>query len=87
MSEDPDFKYIIRIANSDVSGEQKVAYALTSIRGIGERTSSAILQKLGLDSTLLAGKLTDKNIEDIEKYSKFLIINRGEKVLIKKEKI
>ena len=66
MSEDPNFKYIIRIANSDVSGEQKLAYALTSIRGIGERTSNAIIQKLGLSSTKLAGKLTDKNVEDIE---------------------
>ena len=26
MSEDPDFKYIIRIANSDVSGEQRLGY-------------------------------------------------------------
>ena len=66
MSEDPDFKYIIRIANSDVSGEGRLAYALTSIRGIGQRTSNAILQKLGLESTQLAGKLTDKNVEDIE---------------------
>jgi ribosomal protein S13 len=66
MSEDPDFKYIIRIANADVSGEEKLAYALTSIRGIGQRTSSAIIIKLGLDSTQLAGKLTDKNVEEIE---------------------
>lgn len=66
MSEDPDFKYIIRIANADVSGEEKLAYALTSIRGIGQRTSSAIVTKLGLDATQLAGKLTDKNVEEIE---------------------
>ena len=67
MSEDPNFKYIIRIANSDVSGEQRLGYALTSIRGIGSRISNAIIQKLNLDSEKLAGKLTDKNIEDIEK--------------------
>ena len=62
MSEDPDFKYIIRIANSDVSGEQRLGYALTSIRGIGSRISNAIIQKLNLDSEKLADKLTDKNI-------------------------
>ena len=66
MSEDPDFKYIIRIANSDVSGEQRLGYALTSIRGIGSRISNAIIQNLKLDSEELAGKLTDKNVEDIE---------------------
>ena len=67
MSEDPNFNSIIRIANSDVSGEQRLGYALTSIRGIGSRISNAIIQKLNLDSEKLAGKLTDKNIEDIEK--------------------
>ena len=66
MSDDPDFKYIIRIANSDVSGEERLAYALTSIRGIGLRISNAIINKLNLDSERLAGKLSDKEVESIE---------------------
>ena len=66
MSDDSDFKYIIRIANSDVSGEERLANALTSIRGIGPRISNAIVQKLKLDPNKLAGKLDDKNVEDIE---------------------
>ena len=66
MSEDPNFKYIIRIANSDVSGEQRLGYALTSIRGIGPRTSNAIIKKLKLDSEKLAGELSDKNVDKIE---------------------
>ena len=66
MSDDSDFKYIIRIANSDVSGEERLANALTSIRGIGPRISNAIVQKLKLDPNKLAGKLDDKNVEDFE---------------------
>ena len=66
MSEDPDFKYIIRIANSDVSGEERLGFALTSIRGIGTRISNAIIQKLKLDPSKLAGKLTDQNVSEIE---------------------
>ena len=66
MSEDPDFKYIIRISNSDVSGEERLAYALTSIRGIGPRISNAIINKLNLDAEILAGKLSDKDIDEIE---------------------
>ena len=66
MSDDSDFKYIIRIANSDVSGEERLANALTSIRGIGPRISNAIVQKLKLDPNKLAGKLDDKNVMDIE---------------------
>ena len=67
MSEDPDFKYIIRIANSDVSGEERLANALTSIRGIGPRISNAIINKLKLDARMLAGKLSDENVAEIEK--------------------
>ena len=66
MSEDPDFKYIIRIANSDVSGEERLGFALTSIRGVGPRISNAIIQKLKLNPEKLAGNLTDKNVDEIE---------------------
>ena len=66
MSEDPDFKYIIRIANSDVSGEERLGFALTSIRGVGPRISKAIIQKLKLNPEELAGNLTDKNVDEIE---------------------
>ena len=67
MSDDSDFKYIIRIANTDVSGEERLATALTSIRGVGSRISNAIVKKLELDPNELAGKLDDKNVENIEK--------------------
>jgi len=66
VADNSDFKYIIRIANSDVSGEERIGNALTSIRGIGPRISNAIIQKLGLDPNKMAGKLDDKNIVDIE---------------------
>ena len=66
MSEDPDFKYIIRIANSDVSGEERLGFALTSIRGVGPRICNAIIQKLKLNPEELAGNLTDKNVDEIE---------------------
>jgi small subunit ribosomal protein S13 len=66
VTDDSDFKYIIRIANSDVSGEERLVNALTSIRGIGPRISNAIVQKLKLDPNKLAGKLDDKNVVDLE---------------------
>ncbi len=76
MADDSDFKYIIRIANSDVSGEERIGNALTSIRGVGPRISNAIIQKLGLDPSKMAGKLDDKNIADIEN----MIINLNEHI-------
>ena len=76
MADNSDFKYIIRIANSDVSGEERIGNALTSIRGVGPRISNAIIQKLGLDPSKMAGKLDDKNIADIEN----TIINLNEHI-------
>jgi small subunit ribosomal protein S13 len=76
VSNDSDFKYIIRIANSDVAGEEQLANALTSIKGVGPRISNAIVQKLGLDPNELAGKLDDTNIENIEN----TIVNLNEHV-------
>ena len=76
MADNSDFKYIIRIANSDVSGEERIGNALTSIRGVGPRISNAIIQKLGLDPSKMAGKLDDKNIADIEN----MIINLNEHI-------
>tara|TARA_Y100000758_G_scaffold87652_1_gene59620 strand:- start:151 stop:612 length:462 start_codon:yes stop_codon:yes gene_type:complete len=76
VADDSDFKYIIRIANSDVSGEERIGNALTSIRGVGPRISNAIIQKLGLDPSKMAGKLDDKNIADIEN----MIINLNEHI-------
>ena len=62
MSDDSDFKYIIRIANTDVSGEERLASALTSIRGIGARISNAIVKKLELIK-LQSKKITAKNTD------------------------
>jgi small subunit ribosomal protein S13 len=76
VADNSDFKYIIRIANSDVSGEERIGNALTSIRGVGPRISNAIIQKLGLDPSKMAGKLDDKNIADIEN----TIINLNEHI-------
>tara|TARA_B100001146_G_scaffold168136_1_gene148923 strand:+ start:167 stop:628 length:462 start_codon:yes stop_codon:yes gene_type:complete len=76
VADNSDFKYIIRIANSDVSGEERIGNALTSIRGVGPRISNAIIRKLGLDSSKMAGKLDDKNIADIEN----TIINLNEHI-------
>ena len=66
VTEDSDFKYIIRIANTDISGEEKLVFALTAIKGIGPRISEAIIQKLNLNPNRLTGKLKDKNIAEIE---------------------
>ncbi len=40
-----DFKYIVRIANSDMPGDKGVVFALTAIKGIGDRVAEVIINK------------------------------------------
>ncbi|RZD48995.1 MAG: hypothetical protein CXT65_06650 [Methanobacteriota archaeon] len=38
-----DFAYILRMADSDVDGLRPIAIGLTSIKGVGMRTSQAVI--------------------------------------------
>jgi small subunit ribosomal protein S13 len=37
-----EFRYIVRVAGSDLDGKKKVEYGLTKIKGIGLRMAGAI---------------------------------------------
>ena len=58
-----DFKYIVRIANSDIDGEKNLVHGLTSIKGIGLHMSTLIIEKTGLDGNKKVGNLSDNEIE------------------------
>ena len=64
--EKDDFRYIVRIANTDVAGEKTLARGLTSIKGIGTHMSILIIDMTGLDRNLKMGNLTDAQIETIK---------------------
>ena len=51
-----DFSYIFRIAESDIDGLSPISIGLTSIKGIGLRTSQQICRLSGIDSKKL-GKI------------------------------
>lgn len=61
----PEFKYIVRLVNTDVPGDKQIQYALTMIRGIGYRTACALADALGVPRTMKIGNLTDEQIEEI----------------------
>lgn len=64
--EKSEFKYIVRIANTDLQGEKSIVVALTGVKGIGTRTAEILADKLGLDRKSRIGDLSDKEIEEIE---------------------
>ena len=62
----PDFKYIVRIANTDLKGEKNLVNGLTTIRGIGVRMGIFITDTSGIDRNVKVGDLTEAQIEKIK---------------------
>ena len=54
-----DFSYILRIADSDIDGLRPIAIGITSIKGIGMRTSQQICRLADIDGNKLGGHLSD----------------------------
>ena len=63
-----DFKYIVRIANSDMPGDKGVVFALTAIKGIGDRVAEVIINKTKLPRNEKIGNLSDEDIEKLEAF-------------------
>jgi len=64
---DDDFRYIVRIANTDINGEKKLIHGLTSIKGVGHHMSVLVANETGINRNVKFGDLTDAQIEKIQK--------------------
>ena len=62
-----DFRYIVRLANTDIDGEKTFVRGLTSIKGVGMHISVLIANETGIDKYVKMGDLTDAQIEKIQK--------------------
>src|SRR3989442_4920688 len=61
-----DFRYIVRMANTDLDGTRSVAYALTPISGVGIRVSEAVVDLAGVSRTERLGNLSEQDTDKIE---------------------
>ncbi|RLE65176.1 MAG: 30S ribosomal protein S13 [Thermoprotei archaeon] len=61
-----ELKYIVRIADKDLPGDKRLAYALALIKGIGINTAIALCRKLGLDPSIKLGTLSDSEIKKLD---------------------
>jgi len=64
--EKEDFKYIVRLASTDLDGKRRLVDALSDIRGIGYRTAILVADKVGLPRYEKIGNFDDTQIEKIE---------------------
>ena len=60
------FRYIVRIAATDISGELRTDHGLAEIKGVGVNLAHAICRVLNLDPSMKIGYLTDEEIAKIE---------------------
>ncbi len=60
------YRYIVRIAATDIPGHLKVPYGLALIKGVGVNLAYAICRLLGIDPEKRIGFLTDAEIAKIE---------------------
>ena len=62
----PDFKYIVRLSDTDVDGEKNVVYGLSSIKGIGIHMATLIADETKIDKNVKMGDLKDDQIEKLQ---------------------
>ena len=63
--EPENFKYVVRIADTDLDGKLNVVEALARIRGIGWATAVAICRLLGIDTHKRLGELSEAELRKI----------------------
>ncbi|UCG36505.1 MAG: 30S ribosomal protein S13 [Candidatus Bathyarchaeota archaeon] len=61
-----EYRHITRIAETDLDGSLKVAYALSKVRGIGASMARAIVEKGGVDPECRLGFLSEQDLEKLE---------------------
>lgn len=60
----PDrFQHILRVMNTNIDGNRKVMFALTSIKGIGRRFSNIVCKKADVDLNKRAGELSEEEVD------------------------
>jgi small subunit ribosomal protein S13 len=63
---DPNFKYIVRLASTDLDGWRPVMYALSDVKGIGVRTGAIVADQVGVPRQQKIGNLNDGEIAKLQ---------------------
>merc|ERR1711907_3242 len=61
-----NFQHILRIQNTNIDGNIKIGYALTSIQGMGRRFTDLVLKKAEIDVNKRAGQINAEELERIQ---------------------
>ena|SRR3989338_8292174 len=66
MAEQKDnFRYFVRIADTDLDGNKPIGHSLLKIKGVGFMYSNAVCRVAGMDSRKKTGYLNDNEVKNI----------------------
>jgi small subunit ribosomal protein S13 len=60
-----DFRYLVRIVNTDLDGKKPFATALTYVPGVSHRLANVIAKETGIDPKARIGTLKDEQLEKV----------------------
>lgn len=66
VSDNPNFRYIVRVSNTDLDGTRPAALALTGVGGVGLRLAEVALRLANVPSSELIGNLSEPTVDGIE---------------------
>ena len=66
VSTNPNFRYIVRVANSDIDGTRPTGLALTAVPGVGLRVAETACHLAHVDPGERIGELAEPTVEGIE---------------------
>lgn len=60
-----EFRYLVRIGNTDLEGKKRLAYALRKIKGVNYTFANALCQVAKIDKEKKTGDLSENEIEKL----------------------
>ena len=76
VKRDENFRYIVRLVNTDIDGTKSIVIGLSGVKGVGIRTAEVIARAAGIPRKTKIGDLPEPKTEELEK----LINDYSEKV-------
>ena len=66
IPDNPNFRYIVRVANTDLDGTRPTALALTGVRGVGLRIAEVACRLADVNASEMIGNLPEPTVEGLE---------------------
>jgi small subunit ribosomal protein S13 len=64
---DENFRYIVRIMNTDIDGAKSLMMGIQNVKGVGPRVAGVVAKRTGIKPTEKMGNLSEAQTDEIEK--------------------